>query len=533
MHGRIPTWALAGELLEQRCLLSAGPQGMTWVGGDIGALRGQVIYLDFDGAQDVTYRGPRRIDGIDVPAFNAGEADARAVIKGTLEHLRRTFAGTGVVFTARQPEPGTRFSTIYVGGGGTQFARYGNFLALAEKVDAQNQDRADDAFVFSDRLLRVKRTSRGFATVLHRRIAHEAGHLLGWAHDKLPASATAWDAVAQAATNPAAKVLDIPFYNWWYGCAPTAVGVAMGYWDGHGFDNLIPGDASTMTDAVKNTIASTAHIVAGQENKPINPLSPPNNPKYYGWGDWHNSPSYPNHETNPVGIADHLRTVDGISYMEGINWGTGRWLASRGQTGWTLGEEAWGAFTWQDLVDAINAGRPVLGVTDSDGDGTVDHLTVMAGYDVSTGKWAAYDSVAQQIKWQTFGPVTAGVKYGIASVRYVTPPAPTVAVTVVQKWASEAGKIASIQLTRSGGHDLPITVKLETLGNAVYGVDYKKFSRYVTFAEGESSKTIQIIAKPDDLVERTESVIVRIVENGGYQIGWPFQAKVQIIDAGA
>jgi hypothetical protein len=76
-------------------------------------------------------------------------------------------------------------------------------------------------------------------------------------------------------------------------------------------------------------------------------------------------------------------------------------------------------------------------------------------------------------------------------------------------------------------------VKLETLGNAVYGVDYKKFSRYVTFAEGESSKTIQIIAKPDDLVERTESVIVRIVENGGYQIGWPFQAKVQIIDAGA
>ena len=31
--------------------------------------QGQVVYLDFDGQEDVTYNGPVMLEGIDVPAF--------------------------------------------------------------------------------------------------------------------------------------------------------------------------------------------------------------------------------------------------------------------------------------------------------------------------------------------------------------------------------------------------------------------------------------------------------------------------------
>jgi opacity protein-like surface antigen len=47
-----------------------------------------------------------------------------------------------------------------------------------------------------------------------------------------------------------------PEYNWRHGCGPTAVGMVVGYYDGQGYDDLIPGDASTQTAAVDQAIAS-------------------------------------------------------------------------------------------------------------------------------------------------------------------------------------------------------------------------------------------------------------------------------------
>ena len=56
-------------------------------------------------------------------------------------------------------------------------------------------------------------------------------------------------------------VSGVPAYIWRDGCAPTSTGIVLGYWDGHGFPDLIPGDASTATPAVNQAIAS--HGTAG------------------------------------------------------------------------------------------------------------------------------------------------------------------------------------------------------------------------------------------------------------------------------
>ncbi len=48
----------------------------------------------------------------------------------------------------------------------------------------------------------------------------------------------------------------VPGYEWRHGCGPTAIGMVIGYHDTHGFDALIPGDASTQTSEVDQAIAS-------------------------------------------------------------------------------------------------------------------------------------------------------------------------------------------------------------------------------------------------------------------------------------
>jgi len=152
----------------------------------------------------------------------------------------------------------------------------------------------------------------------------------------------------------------VPTYEWWYGCAPTSGGMLVGYWDGRpGFGNLFDGDASVETPATRAMIASEAHIISGAENG-------------YGKGDWHNSSSYPDHESNPDCIADFMHTVDGGTYGADIAPGLEAYVEwdnpgtaineSYEATALTIEDPYWdgGTFTYADLKVEIDAGRPVL-----------------------------------------------------------------------------------------------------------------------------------------------------------------------------
>ena len=202
------------EPLEPRLLLSA----MEYLPGLVGPAdftdqcRGQVIYLDFDGAQDVAYDGPVTVEGIDVPAL----APADAALAGAVTRAVADVLGPlGVQVTAAQPTGGD-YSTIYIGGSDAAFADYGSFLGLSEAVDAGNLDRTDEAFVFAGKL---DGPPAERALSIAYIAAHEAGHLLGLAHDEAaPAEAGVLADVAyRDATHQFIALQAVEFYRQHYG----------------------------------------------------------------------------------------------------------------------------------------------------------------------------------------------------------------------------------------------------------------------------------------------------------------------------
>ena len=130
--------------------------GLQLVDPDTIRWAGQVIFLDFDGAKDVTYNGPVTVGPFDVPAFllegtpMAGQE--QQVIAEVVSNLEHTFAGSGVVFTTERPAQGQAYSTVYIGGDDSAFSQHGSFLGLAEQVDVGNIDLRDEGWVFSDQV---------------------------------------------------------------------------------------------------------------------------------------------------------------------------------------------------------------------------------------------------------------------------------------------------------------------------------------------------------------------------------------------
>ncbi len=155
------------------------------VNPDSACLSPQLVYLDFSGAADVVYDGPVTVGPLDIPAFQAPE-DLRGqepqIMARVLAQLQETFAGSGVIFTTSKPAGDQAYSTIYMGGDGALFSRYGSFLGLAEQIDVGNAQAQDEAFVFSTKLASVSADVEQYAAALAQLIAHETGHLLGYEH---------------------------------------------------------------------------------------------------------------------------------------------------------------------------------------------------------------------------------------------------------------------------------------------------------------------------------------------------------------
>jgi hypothetical protein len=136
----------------------------------------QTVFVDFDGAEGVSYDNEAlniHIGGLSVADSGLSQIEQLQI----LSDLNTTFAGTGVTFTIDVTglEPET-YSTIYVGGNDSAFSEYGNFQGLSETIDAGNQIKNDEAFVFSDNI--------NSTTTITKTIVHEAGHLLGYQHEE-------------------------------------------------------------------------------------------------------------------------------------------------------------------------------------------------------------------------------------------------------------------------------------------------------------------------------------------------------------
>ncbi|UCE68112.1 MAG: IPTL-CTERM sorting domain-containing protein [Candidatus Zixiibacteriota bacterium] len=198
---------------------------------------------------------------------------------------------------------------------------------------------------------------------------------------------------------------NVPSYIWHHGCGPTALGMVVGYWDGNGYPNLVPGDASSQTAAVDAMIADDS----GNPN-----CSLPDGDHFQDYS----CPidTFPNMKTDRsvTGgahtsdcVADFMETSwSSVSNYYGWSWFSDvapSFINYVNFTDPTYGPAATGhryhQFTFANYMAEIDAGRPVVLLVDTDGDGDTDHFVTGIGYDNSTNEYGIYNTWDHSIHW--------------------------------------------------------------------------------------------------------------------------------------
>jgi hypothetical protein len=72
----------------------------------------------------------------------------------------------------------------------------------------------------------------------------------------------------------------------------------------------------------------------------------------------------------------------------------------------------WGELTWDKYCREIDAGRPVVLLVDTDGNGNTDHFVTAIGYDDSNN-YACYNTWDHSIHWYDFSKISGGNTWGI------------------------------------------------------------------------------------------------------------------------
>ena len=125
----------------------------------------QYVYLDFDG-ELTSYNGEILTVG-NVEVKDSLLPEER--IQDIIAELNAKYSSKNVIFVAERPAD-AEYSTIFIGKTDA-FTPYGDFIGLAETIDAGNLIKDDNAFVFLDA------TSTNSEII--NTIAHETDHLLG------------------------------------------------------------------------------------------------------------------------------------------------------------------------------------------------------------------------------------------------------------------------------------------------------------------------------------------------------------------
>jgi hypothetical protein len=207
---------------------------------------------------------------------------------------------------------------------------------------------------------------------------------------------------------------NVPAYNWYHGCGPTAAASIMGYYDVHGYTNLFDAsgwDAVKLTGNVQDQISSPAHNAKYDPNPDVPDSILPVPPKTsiadwfktsvnqgYGWS-WLSDAWGPN------------GAFGGYATYRGYHCATD-WRTSTSSTGWT------------DFVAEINAGRPVMFLVDSDGDGGTAHFVPAFGFEDrgANGKWyECYTTWTEDETpaWYQYRAMSSSYPWGVAYETFV------------------------------------------------------------------------------------------------------------------
>ncbi len=214
-------------------------------------------------------------------------------------------------------------------------------------------------------------------------------------------------------------VLSVPVYMWRDGCAPTATGMVLGYWDGHGFPDLVPGDASTDTPAAYQMIASHGAPAA------------PGHYEDYALPRDDDGVIQPDKSQAPAGdehagdsVADFMHTsfsADRLAYgwshtdMVGPAFVAYADLRLTGVTAAYEDRSYGSSLTFTLLRQEIDAGRPLVLSVDSSGDGRTDHAVAGIGYRETNGypEYACWDTWYKTVRWQRFRGLSNTYAWGV------------------------------------------------------------------------------------------------------------------------
>jgi hypothetical protein len=193
--------------------------------------------------------------------------------------------------------------------------------------------------------------------------------------------------------------------------------MVLGYWDGNGFGNLVPGSAATQTAAVNDMIGTQG------------PSS--NYTDYCLPLDFAPAPIQPDLSEPPAGdehadncVADYMKTSQslhdnyyGWSWFSHVGPAVENYVSSLGQgyvatsSNYYMGS----SLTWTLLQNEIDAGRPMVFLVDTDADDTTDHFVTVVGYDSPGGvrKYGCLDTYGTSVRWEDFQQMASGQSWGV------------------------------------------------------------------------------------------------------------------------
>lgn len=217
-------------------------------------------------------------------------------------------------------------------------------------------------------------------------------------------------------------VVGVPAYGWTDGCAPTSVGMVVGYYDGHGFPDLVVGDASSQAanPAVSQMIASHGTV---SDPRHYEDYALPKDSGGAILADKSAAPAGDEHVDDSVADFMHTsRSAEGLAYGWSYTSMAGpafvAYVRSR-EPGVTASyrDLSYGlSLTFATLQAEIDAGRPLILSVDSSGrDGVTDHAVACVGYRETAGypEYACWDTWSTALRWQQFRGLSTSYDWGV------------------------------------------------------------------------------------------------------------------------
>jgi len=256
-------------------------------------------------------------------------------------------------------------------------------------------------------------------------------------------------------------ITDVPAYCWRDGCGPTAVGMVVGWWDAHGWPELLVGDPQQMISS-HGTVDASGHY---------EDYSLPMETTYAVAPDKSELPIGDEHPADSV--ADFMHTswsVDGLwygySYSDMVGPGFAGYVRLKYPDSFPVVTQAGGAnLTFALVQQEIDSGRPLVFMVDGDGDGSPDHFVTVIGYRDTNGypEYACWDTWEEHvIRWQAFRPASSSYQWGVYrsysfSVGGSVPPDPTPTPTPTVTPADVTPPVTTISRVKRGTYFLTAT----------------------------------------------------------------------------